>query len=114
GSITGQITTEALSRFNFRRAFFGAWGITPADGLMDSSLVEVELKQTMIPRCQEVVALVDGSKFGRVATASFVPASGLTTIITDPSAPGDMLDALGAQGVEILIASGDEGRAANG
>lgn len=106
GSVTGQITQEVLGRFHFRRAFLGAWGITPEAGLMDSSLVEVELKQTVIPRCQEVVALVDGSKFGRVATASFLASRAIGCIVTDSSAPGPMLDVFQALGVEILVADG--------
>jgi DeoR/GlpR family transcriptional regulator of sugar metabolism len=108
GSITGGITAEVLSRYYFQRAFLGAWGVTPEFGLMDSSLVEVELKQTIIPRCQEVIALVDGSKFGRLALASFVPADGVSCIVTDASAPSDMLDAFQSRGVEILLAGEEQ------
>jgi DeoR/GlpR family transcriptional regulator of sugar metabolism len=105
GSITGLITHEVLSRFNFHKAFLGAWGITADEGLMDSSLVEVELKQAVLPRCREVIGVVDGSKFGRVAVASFASIRDIARVVTDSSAPGNMLDAIRQQGVEILIAT---------
>jgi DeoR family transcriptional regulator of aga operon/DeoR family fructose operon transcriptional repressor len=94
-----------LSRFNFDKAFLGAWGITPEDGLMDSSLVEVELKQTILPRCREVNAILDGSKFGRTGIASFASIADLSSIVTDLSAPMPMINLLRNKGINILIAS---------
>jgi DeoR/GlpR family transcriptional regulator of sugar metabolism len=105
GSITGLITNDVLDRFNFDKVFLGAWGITLESGLMDSSLVEVELKQTIVPRCQDLNAILDGSKFGRTGIASFASIADLSRIITDSSAPLSMIDLLRDQGVAVLITS---------
>ncbi len=105
GSITGPITNEILSHFNFHTAFLGAWGVTPEAGLMDSSLIEVELKQTIVPRCREVIAILDGTKFGRTGIASFASIQDITRIVTDLSAPAEMVEALRARGIEVLVAS---------
>ena len=105
GSITGSIAVEVLRRFHFHHAFLGAWGLTPQDGLMDAPLIEVELKQTILPHCQEVNAVVDGSKFGRVAIASFANIHEITRIITDPSAPTAMIEDFEREGVEVIVVS---------
>ena len=49
GSITGQITNEVLSQFNFNRAFLGAWGVTVEHGLTEQPLVEAELETSHCP-----------------------------------------------------------------
>ena len=104
GSIAGLVANDVLSRFHFHKAFLGAWGISLQGGLMDSPLIEVEIKQTVIPRCQEVIAVVDGSKFGRTSLATIVPVSDISRIVTDDGVPSQLLKAFREQGVEILIA----------
>jgi DeoR/GlpR family transcriptional regulator of sugar metabolism len=67
GSITGMPANDFLKSFNFHKAFLGAWGVTEEDGFSDSHLLEVELKRLIVERAQEVIVVVDGSKFGRKA-----------------------------------------------
>ncbi|MCB8924103.1 MAG: DeoR/GlpR transcriptional regulator [Ardenticatenaceae bacterium] len=105
GSIAGSIANDVLSRFHFHKAFLGAWGISLESGLMDAPLIEVEIKQTVIPRCQEVIAVVDGSKFGRHSLATIAPLTAVSRIVTDDSVPSQLLAAFREQGVEILVAS---------
>lgn len=66
----------ARTRSAFHKAFLGAWGIAEAGGLMDAPLFEVELKQATLPRCQEVIAVLDGRKFARPSLAGIKPLSG--------------------------------------
>ena len=103
GSITGSLTHDVLKGFNFRRAFLGAWGITIEEGLTDTPLAEVELKQVIVQKSQEVYAVIDGSKFGRLALASFASIDQITSIITDNSAPEDDVVALRDRGVDVQI-----------
>ncbi|MBN1313313.1 MAG: DeoR/GlpR transcriptional regulator, partial [Anaerolineae bacterium] len=93
GSIAGELTKATLSGFNFTRAFLGAGGINLEEGLTDTPLMEVELKQVIVQRSQEVNAIIDGSKFGRVSLASFASIDEIAHVITDSSAPEDMVDA---------------------
>jgi DeoR/GlpR family transcriptional regulator of sugar metabolism len=104
GSITGELTKATLSGFNFARAFLGAGGISIEEGLTDTPLMEVEMKQVIIQRSQEVNAIVDGSKFGRVSLASFASIDEIDRIITDSSAPRDMVDALYNSSVDVQMA----------
>ena len=105
GSIAGLIANDVLSRFHFHKAFLGGWGLSLEGGLMDSPLIEVEIKQTVLPRCQEVIAVVDGSKFGRPSLATIVPLAAISKIVTNEGAPPQLINAMRAQGVQILIAN---------
>ena len=105
GSITGFIAHDNLARFNFQKAFLGAWGITLEEGLMDSPMAEVDLKRTIISRSQELIAVLDGSKFGRTSLATFASPVETSLIITDDSIPPDILKEFRSNEIDILIAS---------
>ncbi len=107
GSLTGAITQQALQSFNFNKVFLGAWGLTLDEGAMDTHLAEVELKRTIVERAQNVVVAIDGSKFGRLALASFAQVDRITHLVTDDTAPQATLAALRERGVNVLVASTD-------
>jgi DeoR/GlpR family transcriptional regulator of sugar metabolism len=96
---------DFLKSFNFHKAFLGAWGVTEEDGFSDSHLLEVELKRLIVERAQEVIVVVDGSKFGRKALASYASLEQVSRIITDDSVPEKLLSDFHKNGADILVAS---------
>lgn len=104
GSIAGIIAHDILNRFNFQKAFLGAWGITRRQGLMDAPLAEVDLKRTIVTRAQEIIAVIDGSKFGRTSLAAYAALEDVSLVITGPSAPPAVLKELETSGVKLLVA----------
>ncbi len=114
GSLTGAITRQVLDTFNFQKVFLGAWGLTLEEGAMDTHLTEIELKRTVIERAQQVIVALDGSKWGRVALASFAPVERITHIVTDDSAPPTMIAAFRERGIEVLVAASDPGTTTDG
>jgi len=105
GSITGSIAHDMLRNFNIQKAFLGAWGLSLEEGLTDTNLQEVELKRCIVNRSQEIVAVVDGRKFGQVGLASFAATDKLTCIVTDDTAPPDAVANFRAHGIEVLVAA---------
>jgi DeoR/GlpR family transcriptional regulator of sugar metabolism len=57
----------------------------------------------MVAAAREVYALVDHTKFGRTASATFCRTDRLTTIITDEGAPAEMVAALRDMGVRVVL-----------
>ncbi|MCB0195802.1 MAG: DeoR/GlpR transcriptional regulator [Anaerolineae bacterium] len=104
GSIIGPIARDVLSKVNIRKAFLGAWGLTVTHGLTEAYLQEVELKQFIVERAQEVIAVVDSSKFGQVGLATYAPIEKVTTVVTDDGAPSDMVAELQARGINVFVA----------
>ena len=104
GSITGLPTSEFFENLNINKAFLGAWGISPEDGVTDSHLLEVELKKVIVKKAKEIIVLIDGSKFNKSGLAKYANLKNISKIITDASAPENIVKKLRASGVEVLIA----------
>lgn len=105
GSIAGLPANDLLKNFNIQKAFLGAWGISLENGLTDTHLLEVELKRFIVQHVKEVIVVVDGSKFNQSALAAYANIEQITRVITDDSAPKEVLDKISSRGVEILVAS---------
>ncbi|MFN2135793.1 MAG: DeoR/GlpR family DNA-binding transcription regulator [Candidatus Promineifilaceae bacterium] len=106
GSIAGVIAHDVLGRFYFQKAFLGAWGVTLTEGLMDSPLAEVDLKRTIVSRSQELIAIVDGSKFGRTSLAPYAKLEEATRLICDQSAPRPIIVAMRDLGLSVSVVDG--------
>jgi DeoR/GlpR family transcriptional regulator of sugar metabolism len=65
-SLVGNQGTCILERYHVQKGFFSAGGFTLEEGLTDTNQYEVELKQRMVDRSKEVIAVVDSSKWGQV------------------------------------------------
>jgi DeoR/GlpR family transcriptional regulator of sugar metabolism len=100
-SLLGHLSVDALSRLNVDRAFFGAYAVD-ADGLMGAEFNETETDRALISAAPELVVLADSSKFSRRAPARLASASEISTLVTDSAAPAATLEALAAQGVQII------------
>lgn len=105
GSVSGPITREMLGKYNINKAFVGALGLTLEDGLSDNDPLEIELRQYIVESAKEVIAVVDGSKFGQTGLASFARIEQLDYIVTEESAPIEMIEALRERGSQVLVAS---------
>ncbi|HEY1168914.1 MAG TPA: hypothetical protein VGE81_08090, partial [Candidatus Limnocylindrales bacterium] len=60
----------------------------------------------IVAAASEVVALVDHTKWGRTAFATFCPLDNLTAVVTDEEAPADMTNGLRRRRISVHIAPG--------
>jgi len=103
-SLVGNEGHDFIEQFNFQKGFFGAKGLTLEEGLTDVNNAEVAVKRDLVAHARQVIAIVDGSKWGRVGFASFASIDQVDCVITDESAPPDIRAALRDAGVEVIIA----------
>ncbi|HUI11144.1 MAG TPA: DeoR/GlpR family DNA-binding transcription regulator [Bacteroidota bacterium] len=103
GSIAGMPTQDFFQGLIIQKAFLGAWGISPENGLTDTHLLEIELKKRIVANVKEIIVLADGSKFYQTGLASYAGVRQVRRIITDRTAPGETLKRIEKQGVEITI-----------
>ncbi|MGA2512414.1 MAG: DeoR/GlpR family DNA-binding transcription regulator [Candidatus Limnocylindrales bacterium] len=112
-SVVGPLGAGLLQKVNIQKAFMGAAGFTLETGLSDATEEEAQIKRLIVAAATEVVALVDHTKWGRTAFATFCPTDRVTAVVTDEGAPVDMADVLrhrrivvhGAPGVDRVPAS---------
>jgi DeoR/GlpR family transcriptional regulator of sugar metabolism len=100
----GPVAVRTLERFRFDLAIVGAAGLSERWGLTELTDEEAEVQRTAIDRAERVVVIADGSKLGAVTPAVVAAAARIDAIVTDASAPPTELDALAANGREIVVA----------
>lgn len=102
-AFVGPISQAMLDRVNIQTGFFGAHGITVDQGLTDVSPEIAAAKRPMLEHCQQAIAVVDASKWGRVGVASFAILTEMNIIITDDTAPVAHVAGARAAGVNVRI-----------
>ena len=102
-SLVGDQGACILDRYHVQKGFFGAGGFTLEEGLTDTNQYEVELKQRMVERSKEVIAVVDSSKWGQVTFAALATVDQLHCVIADDGAPPVMVATLRERGVEVAL-----------
>lgn len=102
-SLVGDEGACTLDRYHVQKGFFSAGGFTLEEGLTDTSQYEVDLKQRMVERSKEVIALVDSSKWGMVTFASLASVDQLDLVISDRAAPPETVAALRQRGIEVVL-----------
>jgi DeoR/GlpR family transcriptional regulator of sugar metabolism len=102
-SLVDLLTPELLRRLHVDVAFVSCRGFTVEHGLMESDLREAQLKRIMAQAAQQVVALVDNSKFGHVYIASSLLPEEIDTILIDHAVGPAALEDLAAAGVRVEV-----------
>ncbi|MCJ7534954.1 MAG: DeoR/GlpR family DNA-binding transcription regulator [Anaerolineales bacterium] len=92
-----------LGKFIIQKGFFGAHGITAADGLTDVSPEEAEFKRSLVDACREVIIVLDGTKWGRVGLTSFAQLEEVELVITDSQAPPDLINQVRKMGIKVIL-----------
>ncbi len=100
-SLVGEWGAEMLGRVHIQTAFVGALGFTLDQGLTDVNSGEAEFKRLLVAAARDVVAVIDHSKWNRVAFMTFCPLDRVDLVITDSSAPPDLVQAVRDRGVEV-------------
>jgi DeoR family transcriptional regulator of aga operon/DeoR family fructose operon transcriptional repressor len=86
----------------------GAAGFAIDAGLSDATEEEAQIKRLMVESATEVVGLVDHTKWGRTAFATFCRTADLTAVVTDRDAPTAMIQELRRSGVEVREVAPDD------
>ncbi len=102
-SVVGSPAEEMLARFSADRGFFGAAGLTVERGLVDADLREAQVKRAMVKAAGQVNVLLDSSKFGQRAFATFASLAEVDHLFTDEKIPPDYVAACQEAGISLTI-----------
>ena len=101
-SLIGIDGLNVLSKYNIKSGFFGAHGLTLAEGLTDVSVGEAEVKGQVVRMCRQVIAVLDATKWGRVGPASFARVSDLNVVVTDRLVPEEFIAQVRVLGTQVM------------
>jgi DeoR/GlpR family transcriptional regulator of sugar metabolism len=110
-SVVGPLGDGVFRRVNVQKAFVGAAGFTIEAGLSDAMEEEAQIKRSMVAAAHEVYAVVDHTKWGRIASATFCRTDRLAGVFTDAEAPPAMVAALRQMGIAVAEAGPVSGTA---
>lgn len=107
--VVGPLTREIIGRFHYDTFFLAAAGWSVEQGLMDYSIEDVEIKQAFMKASNQVVALVDSSKYGKTALMSIAELNDIDQLITDGDLRSDVRTEL-EESVTISVVNADSER----
>jgi DeoR family fructose operon transcriptional repressor len=104
----GPIVDRNIKMFRAHKAFIGADGITQKDGLMTTDENTSRIDEEMIKRSDEVILLIDSSKFEQPSFVSYSDLKDIDRIVTDMNLPDRIKTVYEKKGVRIYRASIEE------
>jgi DeoR/GlpR family transcriptional regulator of sugar metabolism len=100
--VLGHLTDQALQDLQAGTMFHGVHGLDPIHGLTGTAMQAVQTDRSIVTHARELIVLADSSKFGRIGPVRMAPANAASTIVTDDGAPAAMIEALEAQGINVI------------
>ena len=100
----GSVAVDAYRSMRPDVCFFGVAGIDVEAGVTALNLEEALVKRAMIERAAQVVAVAAADKLGTAGAFTVAPVSRVTHLVTDHSAPAEVLERFRAAGLEVITA----------
>lgn len=97
---------DLMPRFHAPQLFMGAEAIG-RHGLMQADVVLVAAERRLIERADEIIVLVDSSKFHGSSGNVVCSLQEIDTVVTDAGIDGDDIAMLESAGIRVVIADGD-------
>lgn len=104
GVLVGPLAVEAFSKIHADVAVMSAGGVT-LEGITNSHGLLIEIQLAMIRAAQRVIFCFDSSKLGRKSVSFLCDLDCIDTIVTDSSAPTDLVCSLQQRGIEVIVAA---------
>ena len=102
-SLVGPHAEQTLRGLNADRLFLGVDGLDPELGLSTPDVLEAQLNASMIRVSREVIVVADSTKFQRRSLSVIAPLDQVHKVITDDRVSPEMVAALKAHNVEVVI-----------
>jgi DeoR/GlpR family transcriptional regulator of sugar metabolism len=103
GVLVGPGAVETFSRIHADVAVMSAGGIS-VEGVTNSHGLLIDIQRAMINASQRVIFCLDHTKFGRQSVLPLCGLDAVNTIVTDSAAPNDLVEALRARSLEVVVA----------
>lgn len=103
GVSLGPYANEMLASINVRRTILSVAGVNER-GFYNSNLLLVETEQAMMRAADEVIVVVDSTKFGRQSLAHLAPLDAVHALVVDNQLDQVWRDKVAASGPQLIVA----------
>jgi DeoR/GlpR family transcriptional regulator of sugar metabolism len=107
GVLVGPLAVEAFGKVRADLAVMSCGGLTP-DGVANSHGLLIDIQRAMMRAARRVVLCVDHTKFNRQSASRLCGLGEINTLICDQVPPPEILAALEAARVEVIVAKGEQ------
>ena len=101
--ILSPFDNDAIRNFYARRMFIGAQGIGPL-GVMEADPLVIQSEQKLMHQADELVVMVDSSKFDRRSSLILCPLERVSIIVTDEGISEEAARMIEDIGIRLIIA----------
>ena len=101
-SMVGQDTIDQMQRYNFRKSFIGANGVSVEEGITTPNELEAKVDGEVVRRSKETFLLADDSKFGAVAFSVICELDEVEYIITNKEINPDLAKRFKDRNIEVI------------
>ena len=102
-SVTGLLSEHIIEELYIQKAFVSCSGFSLERGMTEVHLAEAQLKRKAIESAQQVIALIDSTKFGKEDLTSFARPENITRLFTDVGLSQEWMENLKLAGVDYTI-----------
>jgi ribose transport system substrate-binding protein len=102
-SVIGHLGEKILRDLHIKTAFTSCSGFSVDVGLTEIDIQEEQVKRQMITSAEQVIALIDSSKFGKVDFTSFASLDQIAHVLTDSRLDPQFIDQLHQTHVVLTI-----------
>jgi DeoR/GlpR family transcriptional regulator of sugar metabolism len=102
-SVTGLLSEQIIEELHIQKAFVSCSGFSLERGMTEVHLGEAQLKRKAIESAQQVIALVDSTKFGKEDLTPFARLDQIAHLITDSKLAPEWVAKLREVGVDFTI-----------
>ncbi|WP_087025093.1 transcriptional repressor AgaR [Thaumasiovibrio subtropicus] len=102
-SFFGMQAESVLEHYHFNKLFLGVDGFNLERGITTHNENEARLNRKMCDIADEVIAVTDSSKFGKISLHKILETARIDKVITDSGIPDEYLQGLKRQGVPVIL-----------
>jgi len=106
GSMVGPITEASLAALRFDTVVLTCCGLSSEYGVTAHDLQDAAVKRAAVKSSRRTILVAEGAKFTRTALASVCSAETIDILITDETAPSDVLDQFRDADIDVRVAAG--------
>lgn len=102
-SVTGLLSEQIIAEMHTEKAFFSCSGFSDERGMTEVHFEEAQIKRKAIESSEQIIALVDSSKFGKEDLTPFARPLQITKLFTDSGIIDEWKDRLQSANIPFMV-----------
>jgi DeoR family fructose operon transcriptional repressor len=103
-SLVGDVCEEVLLKYRCDKAIIGCTALSPEHGAMNTNLLALGVKKSLVSISKQLILVADHTKLGRTALATFASMEQIDTLVTDWQTPSHLVEEFKTKGIRVIVA----------